>query len=401
MSAWYKRHAFVGAVAIWAGFASVPEAHAQSEVKIGYNGDQSSGGTAEFGISGRYGFEAAIEDLNAQGGILGRKVVGVIRDDQGTPPKSIQNMNELIDSEQVAAVIGPTNSGNAMAWLHIPQQKKIPVITHVATGSAITVRYANEPQNYIFRVSLIDRDQVALLLAYAVKATKGDKIGIIADSSGYGQGVSKDALEILDLYGKKPVAVEKFSPRDTDMTSQLLKLRDAGVDVLIAGSLSDANGHLLKSMEKIGYFPILLGTWGNGNSPVPNIAGKALAERIYFIASATQSSSPTARALYDRLITLHPTMTSFDAAAQAYDSAMLLAAAMKQANAVTGEPVQQALENLDRVNGVIKSYVRPFSKTNHEGLGATDLTLARWKDGKVVALEDETITALKPSDIKH
>lgn len=400
MSAWFTKRACAVAFAVCIGSALVP-AWAQGEIKIGYNADQSGGGTAEFGISGRHGFEAAIQDLNAQGGVLGRRVVAVVRDDQGAPPKSIQNMNELIDSEGVAAVIGPTNSGNAMAWLHIPQQKQIPVISHVATGSAITQRYAGEAKNFIFRVSLIDRDQLALLAAYAVKATKGGKIAIIADTSGYGQGVLKDVLEILDLHGVKPIAVEKFGPRDTDMTSQLLKIRDAGADTLIAGSLSDANGHLLKSMEKIDYFPVLLGTWGNGNSPVPNIAGMKLAERIYFIASATPTTNEKASALYKRLIAIHPAMTSFDAAAQGYDAVMLLAAAMKQANAPSGEAVQQALENLNPVDGVIKRYDKPFSKQNHEALRAADLTLARWRDGKVGRLEDDIMKSLSAADLKR
>ena len=156
------------------------------DIKIGYNSDQSGGGAAEHGLSGRFGVEAAIEDLNKAGGVLGRKLVLVNRDDQGQPPKSIQNMNELIDSEKVIAVIGPTNTGNALAWLHLPQQKKIPVISHVATGTDITKRYEKEAKNYIFRVSMVDREQVALLVAYAVKASKTKKIGIIADSTGYG-----------------------------------------------------------------------------------------------------------------------------------------------------------------------------------------------------------------------
>ncbi|MBS0392964.1 MAG: ABC transporter substrate-binding protein, partial [Proteobacteria bacterium] len=72
-------------------------AHAQ-DIKIGYTADQSGSGVAELGIAGRWGFEAAIEDINKSGGILGKKVVGVIRDDQGTPAKAIQTVQELVDS---------------------------------------------------------------------------------------------------------------------------------------------------------------------------------------------------------------------------------------------------------------------------------------------------------------
>ena len=101
----------LSALLVSTGMALSLPAFAQNEIKIGYNADQSASGAAELGLSGLYGFQAAIDDLNAQGGVLGRKIVGVVRDDAGAPPKSIQNMNELIDNEKVAAVVGPTNSG--------------------------------------------------------------------------------------------------------------------------------------------------------------------------------------------------------------------------------------------------------------------------------------------------
>ena len=204
-------------VAASIGAFAATSAYAQ-DIKFGFNADQSGTGAAELGVAARHGFDLAIEDINKAGGLLGKKVVGIVRDDTGQPPKSIQNMTELIDSEKVVAVIGPTNSGNALAWLHIPQQKKVPVIVPVATATDITKRYAGEALNYIYRVSMVDREQVALLVAYAVKATKNQKIAFIADSTGFGQQGVKDLTEVLALHGQKPVAVEKFGPKDTDIT---------------------------------------------------------------------------------------------------------------------------------------------------------------------------------------
>jgi len=150
----------------------------------------------------------------------------------------------------VQAIVGPANSGNALAWLHLPQQKKIPVVVPIATSTEITTRYAKEAQNYLFRVSMVDREQVALLAAYAAKASKGHKIAILADSTGYGQGGIKDATEVLALHGVKPVAVEKYGPKDTDITSQLTKIRDAGADTVIIYGIADGAANVLRSMEK-------------------------------------------------------------------------------------------------------------------------------------------------------
>jgi len=387
------------ALAALALACSVSLAGAQ-DIKIGYNSDQSGGGAAEHGLSGRFGVEAAIEDINKAGGLLGRKVVLVNRDDTGQPPKSIQNMNELIDSEKVVAVIGPTNSGNALAWLHLPQQKKVPVISHVATATEITKRYEKEAKNYIFRVSMVDREQVALLAAYAVKASKTKKIALIADSTGYGQGGVKDATEILKLHGVTPVANEKFQPKDTDMTSQLAKIRTSGADVLIVYALADANANLMKSMEKVNFFPVTVGSWANLATPFVNIAGKKLAENLIFAASVTETSNERAKALNARILAKEKNLPIFVCAAQGYDSMTILAAAIKKAGSTDGEKIRDALEAVDGVQGIIKTYNKPFSKTDHEGLGVADFRLAKWKDGRVVDFEDAIAKSLTPADLK-
>lgn len=370
------------------------------DIRIGYNADQSASAVAELGTAGRWGFEAAIEDINKAGGILGRKVVGVIRDDLGTPPKSIQNMTELMDNEGVVAVVGPANSGNALAWLHLPQQRKIPVVVPIATGTEVTARYSKTPQNYLFRISMVDREQIALLAAYAVKSSKTKKIAIIGDTTGYGQGGIKDATEILALHGVRPVAVEKFGPKDTDMTSQLAKIRDAGADTVIVYAIADGSAHTLKSMEKIGYLPTTLGSWGNLSSLLPRIAGPKLSEHIILAASTTEDSNARTKSLGERVRKRFPTMTTFACAAQAYDAVVLLAAAMKAAGTTDGEKVAAALEGIDGVQGVIKTYDRPFSKTDHEGLTVADFYLARWKGGVVGRYEDAVTKSLTPADLK-
>ena len=372
------------------------------DLKFGFNADQSATAAAELGMAARHGFELAIDDINKSGGLLGKKVIAVVRDDTGTPPKSIQNMTELIDSEKVAVVVGPTNSGNALAWLHIPQQKKVPVIVPVATATEITKRYQNEAQNFIFRVSMVDREQVGLLLAYAVKSSKNKKIAFIADSTGFGTQGVKDATEVLALHGLSPVAVEKFGPKDTDMTSQLAKIRDAGADTVLIYGLADGNAHTLRSMEKINYMPTAIGTWGNMSSVLVNTAGKKLAEHLIFATSTAEDSNARASALAVRVRERYPTMVTFVSAAQSYDSVMLVAAAIKQAGTTDGAKVAAVLESgMPDVQGIVKNYKKPFSKTDHEGLGVEDFQLGKWKDGKVTNYSDAITKALTPADLKR
>lgn len=253
----------------------------------------------------------------------------------------------------------------------------------------------------MYRVSMVDREQIALLAAYAAKASKGQKIAIFADSTGYGQGGIKDATEVLALHNIKPVIIEKYGPKDTDMTSQLAKIRDAGADTVIVYGIADGTAHVLRSMEKINYLPLTLGTWGNLSGLLPRIAGTKLSEHLILAASTTEDSNPRAKLLGERVRKNFPTLTTFPCAAQAYDSVMLIAAAMTLAKSVDGEKVAAALEQVSNVQGVIKTYEKPFSKTNHEGLNVADFYLARWKNGTPVRYEDAITQALTPADLKR
>src|SRR6202047_1580156 len=86
------------------------------DIKLGFNGDMSASPSALSGQAATLGLQAAIDEVNAAGGVLGRKLTLVVRDDLSQPPKSIQNLSALIDNEQVVTVFGPTNSGHALAW---------------------------------------------------------------------------------------------------------------------------------------------------------------------------------------------------------------------------------------------------------------------------------------------
>ncbi len=188
--------------------------------------------------------------------------------------------------------------------------------------------------------------------------------------------------------------------KDTDMTSQLSKVKNSGADVLIVYALADANAHLMKSMEKMNYFPITVGSWANLASPFVNIAGKKLAENLIFAASVTETSNERAKALNARILAKEKNLPIFVCAAQGYDAMMILAAAIKKAGATDGEKLQAALESVDGVQGIIKTYSKPFSKTNHEGLGVADFRLAKWKDGKVVDFEDAVAKSITAADLK-
>ena len=371
------------------------------DIKLGFNGDLSASPSALSGQAAVLGLQAAIDDVNADGGVLGQKLTLVIRDDLSQPPKSIQNMSDLIDNEQVVTVFGPTNSGNALAWKHIPNQKKIPVIGTVGSGTAITYPVSAGADNYMFRISMVDRDQVAGLMAYAKKDPAVKNVGYLSETTGYGQGGLKDMQELGNLQGLKPACNEKFGVNDTDMTSQLNKCKAAGVDTIVVWAQGTPLGQLMRSMEKINYFPLTLMTWAADNQSFYEAAGKTLAEKPIFMRTVTEERSPKQQKLYDRIGSKMTSPSAFGFAAHSYDAVMLLALAIKQANSTDGSKIREALENLQTpYDGLMKDYNKPFSKTEHEALRSKDYKWAHWQDGKLLPYTDQVIKSLTDADYK-
>ena len=372
------------------------------DIKLGFNGDLSASPSALSGQAAVLGLQAAIDDVNAAGGVLGRKLTLVARDDLSQPPKSIQNMSDLIDNEQVVTVFGPTNSGNALAWKHIPNQKKIPVIGTVGSGTAITTPVSPGAENYMFRVSMVDREQVAGLMAYVKKNPAVKNVGYLVETTGYGQGGLKDIQELGDLQGLKPACNEKFGVNDTDMTSQLNKCKAAGVDTIVVWAQGTPLGQLMRSMEKINYFPLTLMTWAADNQSFYEAAGKTLAEKPIFMRTVTEERSPKQQKLYGRIASKMTSPSAFGFAAHSYDAVMLLALAIKQANSTDGSKIREALENLQTpYDGLMKDYNKPFSKTEHEALRSKDYKWAHWQDGKLLPYTDQVIKSLTIADYKE
>ena len=176
-------------------------------------------------------------------------------------------------------MFGPTNSGNAMAWKHIPNQKKIPVIGNVASATDITKPMSAGADNYMFRVSMVDREQISALMAYVKKNPAAKKIGFMAETTGYGQGGPEGHAGNRQLYGIKPATTEKFGVNDTDMTSQLNKIKAAGVDTVLVWAQGTPIGQLVRSKQKIDYFPQTITSWAADNNSFLDAAGKELAEQ--------------------------------------------------------------------------------------------------------------------------
>lgn len=366
-------------------------ASAAEPIKIGVAGPF-TGGSAPMGVSMRDGVKLAAAEINAKGGVLGRKIQLVERDDEASPPRGVQVAQELINKEHVVATVGYINTGVALAAQRFYQEAKIPVINNVATGSIITQQFAKEPANYIFRNSASDQIQSEMIIQEAVDRRKFKKVAILADSTNYGQLGRADLEKALTKRGIKPVAVEKYNIKDVDMTAQLLKAKEAGAEAVLTYGIGPELAQIANGMEKLGWKVPLIGSWtlsmgnfidnagknGNGTRmPQTFIQEPDNAKRKAFIDAYVKTYSPP-----------NGRMPSPVSAAQGYDSVYLLAAAIKQAGSTDGPKIQAALENLSaKVDGVVTTYDKPYSKTDHEAIDFKNTVFGEVQGGHVVPVK--------------
>ena len=361
---------------------------AADPIKIGVTGPF-TGGSSSMGVSMRDGVKLAVEEINKSGGVLGRQLQVVERDDEAKNERGVQIAQELINKEKVTATVGYINTGVALASQRFFQEAKIPVMNNVATGSAITAQFKDQPENYIFRNAAHDSIQAPMIVEEAITRRGFKKVAILADSTNYGQLGREDLEKALTAKGIKPVAVEKFNIKDVDMTAQLLKAKEAGADAVLTYGIGPELAQIANGMTKLGWKVPMVGSWTLSMANFIDNAGPGGEGARMPQTFIQEGSTPKRKTFIDSYLkTFKPKNNRIDSpvsAAQGYDSIFLLAAAIKQANSTDGPKIREALENLNtKVDGVVTSYDKPFSKTNHEAISASIPVMGEVKGGRVV-----------------
>ncbi|MBU3619672.1 ABC transporter substrate-binding protein [Polynucleobacter sp. JS-Fieb-80-E5] len=371
-----------------------------ADIKLGVAGPF-TGGSSSMGVSMRDGVRLATKEINAAGGINGNKIVLVERDDEAKNERGVQIAQELINNEKVVATLGYINTGVALASQRFYQEAKIPVMNNVATGTLITHQFPNAAENYVFRNAAPDVIQAPMIAKEAVEKRGLKKVAILADSTNYGQLGREDLEKALKGYGVTPVATEKFNIGDVDMTSQLLKAKNAGADVVLTYAIGPELAQIANGMAKLGWKKPIIGSWTLSMASFIDTAGKngngATMPETFIQQPAT---TPKRKVFVDTYLKefkpKNGIIASPVSAAQGYDSVYLLAAAIKQANSTEGPKILAALQDLKTpVDGVVMTYNKPFTATDHEAIKAKDVVMGVVENGRVEFLNAEDATAKK------
>ncbi|MDE3009719.1 MAG: ABC transporter substrate-binding protein [Pseudomonadota bacterium] len=377
-------------------------AHAADPIKIGVSAPF-TGGSSPMGLSMRDGVKLAVAEINKAGGLLGRQIQLVERDDEAKNERGVQVTQELINKEHVVATLGYANTGVALASTRFYQEAKIPVFDNIATGSSVTQQFLPPefPDNYVFRNAAYDGIQAHMIVEEAVVRRKLTKVAILNDDTNYGMLGRGDLEKALAAKGVKPVAEEKFKIKDVDMTAQLLRAKEAGAEAILTYAIGPELAQVANGMKKLGWKVPMIGSWTLSMGNFIDNAG-AESEGVRMPQTFIQEpNTPKRKAFIEAYVKAYNPpngrIASPVSAAQGYDSILLLAAAIRQAGSTDGPAIRAALENLkEKVDGVVTVYEHPFSHDNHEAITANIPVIGEVRGGHVVyAYEEERKNPLR------
>lgn len=214
-----------------------------------------TGATATFGISCDEGVRLALDQINAQGGVLGRKVKVVVEDDQSKPEEAVNAVNKLVNQDKAVAVLGEVASTRSLAGASICQRGHVPMLSPASTNPKVT-----KVGNYIFRVCFTDTFQGAAMARFAMNDLKLKRFAVFYDvKQDYSTGLHEYFSEAVKKAGGQIVADESYSGDDIDFRPQLTKIKGSHPDAIYVPGYYTEVGSICKQARDLGITVPLLG----------------------------------------------------------------------------------------------------------------------------------------------
>ena len=372
------------------GLAACLPASAQEVLKLGLVAAM-SGQSAKSGEAIVRGLSIAIDEINARGGLLGKKVELIVRDDESNPAKGAIAARELVQREKVAALFGGLDTPVSLAIVPFANQNKVPFMGVWAAGTPITRNGAAE--NYAFRVSAVDELVDKALVDYSIAKHQAKKPGMILINNPWGESNEKGLKAALAAKNIPYAGIEKFETNDVDVVPQLSRLKEAGADVLYLVANVAPSSQVVKSLDRMGWNVPIVSHWGPAGGRFSELAG-ASAAKVHFIQTYSFSGklSPKGEAVLAALKKKYPEIKSLAdvtpavGIANAYDAMHLTGLAIAKAGSVEGPKVRDAFYAIDSYDGLIKSYQKPFSPQNQDALSEKDYIFTHFVDGEILPL---------------
>lgn len=350
-----------------------------------------SGQSAKSGEALTRGLTMAINEVNAKGGVLGRQLELVRRDDESNPSKGMLAARELVQREKVTVLFGGLDTPVSLAIVPLANQMKVPFMGIWAAGTKITENGAAD--NYVFRVSAVDELVDEALVKYGVDNGM-KKPGMILINNPWGESNEAGFKRALEKRGMANAGVERIQDSDLDVVPQLTRLKNAGADTLLMVGNVGPSAQVVKSLDRMGWDVPVVSHWGPAGGRFGELAGPN-ASRVHFIQTYvfTEHNSPKGDALLAALKTAYPQIktladvTPAVGIANAYDALHLAALAIEKAGNTDGKAVRDGFYAISDYDGLIKHYKQPFTVQKHDALGPDDYLFTHFVNDQIVPLK--------------
>jgi branched-chain amino acid transport system substrate-binding protein len=336
------------AVALAGGFLACDKS--SKEIRIGGVGPL-TGEAATFGVSTKNGYDLAVAEWNAKGGVLGKQVKLTFADDKGDPAEGATVFTKLIEQDKSCAIVGTVMSKVSLAGAPICQNAKIPMIATASTNPKVT-----DVGDYIFRACFIDPFQGTVGAKFAFDDLKAKKAACLFDvGNDYTKGLSEFFKAKFTALGGQVVGYEGHATGTTDFKAQLTKVLAASPDVLYVSDYYNDVALIAKQARELGFKGPMLGGDGWDSPKLMEVGGTAV-EGCYFTNHYSQDDTSPIVQEFVKNYKAKYSATPDALAALAYDSTYIMLDAIQRAGSTDGEKIKNALvaTDLKTVTGQVK-----------------------------------------------
>ncbi len=349
-----------------------------------------SGPAAFIGTPTKLVAQMVVDQINKEGGINGRPLKLITGDTEGDPTKALMVAKRLVENEKVVALIGPTRTGTGMAVKSYIESHHIPTVMTVG-GDPVIAGGKFGPYRWTFKSP--QRSSIAVKKIYEyLQKNKITKIALLTASDGFGKDGRRWLEKFAGDYGLEIVAKESFHPKDTDMTTQLVKIKASPAKALICWTIGPAGALVAKNVKQLGMKVPLIQCHGLPGPKYLELAGKAAEGNIMpstkLMAYDQLPDSDPQKPVIKKFVHLYKDVYHYDKdfpinthSGYAWDAIYIVANAMKKVG-TSPEKLRDAIENTKNYVGV--SGIYNITPQDHNGLGTDSMIIVKIINGKWV-----------------
>lgn len=326
---------------------SNPDATGGEEIVVGHYASM-TGSEATFGKSTDDGIKLAIDEINAAGGIKGRKVRLITYDDQGKGQEAATAVTRLINRDKVVAVLGEVASSRSIAGAQVAQQAGVPMISPSSTNPAVT-----EIGEMISRVCFIDPFQGYVCAKFIRENLKLSTAATLYDrTQAYSTGLNNDFKKAFAEMGGTIVTEQAYGGGDADFSAQITNIREKNPDVIFIPGYYTEVGNIAAQVRKLGLKSVLIGGDGWDSAKLAEIGGDAIEGSYYSNHYSHEEQRPAVQEFVKKYKEKYKGAVPDGLAALGYDAMRMLADAIGRAKSTSGADLAAAINSTKDFPGV-------------------------------------------------